>query len=150
MFRVSIKDADNVETNAGTFETEDEVNEWYAFNLECFPMLHAKHVIPMADILLEQKRDQESHEAVELGALLMKKIRKVNRRKLKTGSWNQTQFNALLSSPIASNLERALWNGSLSTGKYLMSQMSSFYSDIEIAEFITLIDVHENKWIELI
>lgn len=150
MLRIVIKNSDGIETNGAIFPTEQAVNEWYEFNYDYFPVPHTKHITSIVDELKEKQRDQESDEAINLGETLVKKIRKINRRKLRTGVWTQDQFNALLVNANAAKIERALWNGSLTTAKYFMTQMSEFYSDIEIAEFIASIDAHELKWIELI
>lgn len=150
MLRVQIKNENGTVTNEGIFSTEAEINTWYEYNLDFFPSPHTKHVTSIADELLEKRRDQESSEAIELGEALVIKIRKINRRKLRTGVWTQNQFNTLLASTTAAQVERALWNGSLVTAKYLMTQLSAFYSDIEIGEFVTAIDAHEAKWVELI
>ena len=150
MLRIQIKDENLFVTNEAIFQTEAQVDEWYEFNYDYFPAQHTRHVTSISDELKEKQRDQESDEAINLGEFLIKKIRKINRRKLRSGVWTQNQFNELLVNTTAERVERALWNGSLATAKYLMTQMSEFYSDIEISEFISLIDAHENKWIELI
>jgi len=150
MFRVQIKDENNFVTNEGVFSTQAEIEVWYEFNYDYFPVPHTRHITSIVDELLDKRRDQESDEAISLGEALVKKIRKINRRKLRTGVWTQDQFNALLVNATAAKIERALWNGSLTTAKYFMTQMSEFYSDIEIAEFIASIDAHELKWVELI
>jgi hypothetical protein len=150
MFKVSIKNQDNQETNAGVFPTEEAAQEWYDYNLDFFPNPHTKVVTSLIEIKKEADRDQESHEAIELGTKLIKTIRKINRRKLKTGVWDGAKFNSLLTNPIAASIERALWNGSLTTASYLILQMSEFYSDLEISIFVDAINEHENKWIGLI
>ena len=81
---------------------------------------------------------------------LIIQIRAINRRKLKTGLWDQAKFNSLLTSSTASQIERALWNGSLTTAGYLLTGMSAFYSDIEIGKIVDQITAHETKWAELI
>lgn len=150
MLRVSIKNYEGVETNAGTFTDEAKINEWYEFNKEYFPVDHTKTVTSLVEEKQKALRQQESEEALNLGFKLMAKIRALNRRKLNLGLWNENKFNQLLTSPVASQVERALWNGSLTTAAFLVTQMSEFYSDIEIAEIVTELNQHENKWIELI
>jgi len=149
MLKISIK-KDGVVTNEAQFQTEELCNEWYDDNFDFFPEGHVKSFLSLQDVILEARRDQESTEAIDLGTDLITKIRKINRRKLKLGLWTNTKFNELLASPVAAQVERALWNGSLTTAKYLLTNMSAFYSDIEIQELIAEIDAHELKWIDLI
>lgn len=150
MFRITIKDQLNNISNAAEFATEAEVNEWYEYNLDFFPKPHSFEIISLADEKKEKLRIQESKEAVLLGNDLMIQIRATNRRKIKTGLWTEEKFNALLVSPVAAKIERALWNGSLQTAAYLLTSMSDFYSDIEIQKFISQIQTHETKWTTLI
>ncbi len=149
MFKIQIL-KNNVVTNEAKFQTQEQANEWYEFNKDYFLADHVKQVTSLADEILEKKRDQESDEAVELGTKVIKAIRKANRRKLKTGVWDQAKFTELLTNQTAYACERALWNGSLGTAKYLLTNLSAFYSDIEIAEIIIMIDAHEAKWASLI
>ena len=149
MFKIEIK-LNNVLTNYGEFQTEALCNEWYDDNLEAFPIGHTKQIFSLFEIKQEQKRLQESAEAIDLGLRLIIQIRAINRRKLKTGLWDQTKFNSLLVNTTAAQIERALWNGSLTTAGYLLTGMSAFYSDIEIAKIVEQINAHETKWIELI
>lgn len=149
MFKIEIK-LNNVLTNYSEFATEDLCNEWYDENLEAFPIGHTKQIFSLFDVIQEKKRLQESREAVELGTNLIIEIRAINRRKLKTGLWDQAKFNSLLVNTNAAQIERALWNGSLTTAGYLLTGMSAFYSDIEIAKIVEQITAHETKWSELI
>lgn len=149
MLRVHIK-VNGVVTNAANFQTEAQIDEWYDFNKDYFPEGHVKEVTSLVDMMLEKQRDQESEEAIELGTKLIAKIRKINRRKLKLGLWKQNKFNELLANQTATQIERALWNGSLGTAAFLLTNMSEFYSDIEIAEIVALINAHETKWQGLI
>jgi hypothetical protein len=150
MLRVSILNDQGLETNAGIFATEAELNEWYDYNLEYFPKPHTKTVLSLVEEKLKLQRQQESEDALNLGFKLLAKIRSMNRRKLKLGLWTSTKFNQLLSNPVGSQIERALWNGSLTTAAYLITNLSDFYSDIEIQEIITDINAHEAKWSYLI
>jgi len=150
MLRVRILDSNNVVKNEGVFADEAAVNDWYEFNKDYFVQPHTKVVTSTEDERAEALRDQESDEAVELGTKIIKIIRKINRRKLKLGLWTDTQFNALLASSTAAQIERALWNGSLTTAAYLLPNMSAFYSDLEISPIIALITAHESKWSTLI
>jgi hypothetical protein len=149
MFKIEIK-LNDVLTNYSEFTTETLCNEWYEENLEAFPVGHTKQIFSLFDIIQEKKRYQESKEAIELGTDIIIQIRAINRRKLKTGLWDQTKFNSLLVSSTAAQIERALWNGSLTTASYLLTGMSAFYSDIEIAKIVEQITAHETKWTELI
>ena len=149
MFKIEIK-LNNVLTNYGEFQTEALCNEWYEENLEAFPEGHTKQIFSLFEIKQEEKRQQESSEAIDLGMRLIIQVRAINRRKLKTGLWDQTKFNSLLASDTAAQIERALWNGSLTTAAYLLTGMSAFYSDLEIAKIVEQITAHETKWAELI
>ncbi len=149
MFKIEIKSND-VLTNYAEFATEELCNEWYDENLIAFDEGHTKQIFSLFDIIQEKKRIQESKEAIELGTDIIIQIRAINRRKLKTGLWDQTKFNSLLVSSTASQIERSLWNGSLTTASYLLTGMSAFYSDIEIAKIVDQINAHETKWSELI
>ncbi len=149
MFKIEIK-LNSVLTNYGEFQTEELCNEWYEENLEAFASGHTKQIFSLFEIKQEEKRQQESYEAIDLGMRLIIQIRAINRRKLKTGLWDQTKFNSLLVSDTAAQIERALWNGSLTTAGYLLTGMSSFYSDIEIGKIVDQITAHETKWAELI
>lgn len=149
MFRIEIK-SDNVLTNYAEFSTEALCNEWHEENLEAFPAGHTKHIISLFEVIQEKKRLQESGEAIDLGMKLIVQVRAINRRKLKTGLWDQTKFNSLLVSTTAAQIERALWNGSLTTAGYLLTGMSAFYSDLEIEKIVEQINAHETKWAELI
>lgn len=149
MFKIEIK-ANNVLTNYAEFETEDLCNEWYEEHKDLFAEGHTKHIYSLFEIKQEEKRQQESYEAIDLGMRLIIQIRAINRRKLKTGLWDQAKFNSLLTSSTASQIERALWNGSLTTASYLLTGMSAFYSDIEIGKIVEQITAHETKWAELI
>lgn len=149
MFKIEIKSND-VLTNYAEFATEDLCNEWYEENKEVFPIGHTKQIFSLFDIQQEKKRIQESKEAIELGTNLIVEIRAINRRKLKTGLWDQAKFNSLLVSSTAAQIERALWNGSLTTAGYLLTGMSAFYSDLEIGKIVDQINAHETKWSELI
>lgn len=149
MFKIEIK-LNNVLTNYGEFQTEALCNEWYEENLEAFAEGHTKQIFSLFEIKQEEKRQQESYEAVDLGMRLIIQIRAINRRKLKTGLWDQTKFNSLLVSTNAAQIERALWNGSLTTASYLLTGMSAFYSDLEIEKIVDQITAHETKWSELI
>lgn len=149
MFKIEIK-LNDVLTNYSEFTTEALCNEWYDENLEAFPVGHTKQIFSLFDILQEKKRYQESKEAIELGTDIIIQIRAINRRKLKTGLWDQAKFNSLLVSATAAQIERALWNGSLTTASYLLTGMSAFYSDLEIEKIVDQITAHETKWSELI
>lgn len=149
MFKIEIK-LNDVLTNYSEFTTEALCNEWYDENLEAFPVGHTKQIFSLFDILQEKKRYQESKEAIELGTDIIIQIRAINRRKLKTGLWDQAKFNSLLVSATAAQIERALWNGSLTTASYLLTGMSAFYSDLEIEKIVDQITAHETKWNELI
>ena len=149
MIRIEIK-LNNVLTNYAEFETEALCLEWYDEHLEFFPEGHTKTLISLFQIKLEEKRQQESKEAIELGTNIIIEIRAINRRKLKTGLWDEAKFNSLLVNSTAAQIERALWNGSLTTASYLLTGMSAFYSDIEIAKIVEQITAHETKWAELI
>lgn len=149
MFKVEIK-LNDVLTNYSEFSTEALCNEWYDENLEAFPEGHTKQIFSLFDIIQEEKRLQESKEAIELGTNIIIEIRAINRRKLKTGLWDQAKFNSLLVSSTAAQIERALWNGSLTTAGYLLTGMSAFYSDLEIEKIVNQITDHETKWAELI
>jgi hypothetical protein len=150
MLRVRILDSNNNVVNEGVFADEAAVNDWYDFNKDFFVSPHTKVVTSTEDERVEALRDKESDEAVELGTKIIKNIRKINRRKLKLGLWTDTQFNALLASSTAAQIERALWNGSLTTAAYLLPNMSSFYSDLDIAPIVDMITAHEAKWSTLI
>lgn len=149
MLKVIIKNTQNEITNAATFETEELCLNWISENSKHFPE-NFTYVIMSGNKTAEELRQQESEEALSLGNKLMAKIRAINRRKLRVGLWSESQFNALLTSSVAANIERALWNGSLETAAYLMTNLSSFYSDIEIGEIIAEINAHETKWNDLI
>ena len=149
MFKIEIK-LNSVLTNYAEFQTEELCNEWYEENLDAFASGHTKQIFSLFEIKQEEKRQQESYEAIDLGMRLIIQIRAINRRKLKTGLWDQTKFNSLLVSDTAAQIERALWNGSLTTAGYLLTGMSSFYSDIEIGKIVDQINAHETKWAELI
>jgi hypothetical protein len=149
MFKIEIK-LNNVLTNYGEFESEVLCNEWYEENLEAFPVGHTKQIFSLFEIKQEEKRQKESTEAIDLGMRLIIQIRAINRRKLKTGLWDQTKFNSLLVNTTAAQIERALWNGSLTTAAYLLTGMSAFYSDLEIEKIVEQITTHETKWAELI
>lgn len=149
MFRIEIKFND-VFTNFNEFQTEAECNEWYEEYKDLFPDGHTKQIFSLFDLIQDKKRIQESKEAIELGNDIIIQIRAINRRKLKTGLWDQTKFNSLLVNSTAAQIERALWNGSLTTAGYLLTGMSAFYSDIEIAKIVEQINAHETKWNELI
>lgn len=150
MLKMIIKNSAGVQTNQCKKETEQQLAEWYEQNKSFFPENHTKEILSAIDEELDFLRDQESDEAIELGTAIIKEIRKINRRKLKLGLWTQAKFNQLLSSQTAAQIERALWNGSLSTAGYLLTNMSDFYSDIEIAAIIQKINQHEEKWKDLI
>lgn len=149
MLKIIIKNTSAVVTNVGHFETEQQCLDWMESNRSGFPS-EFTYIIMSAETPIEYKRQQESEDALNLGFKLMAKIRAINRRKLKLGLWSESQFNALLSSTIASQVERALWNGSLETAAYLVTNLSNFYSDIEIGEIISEIQAHEQKWIDLV
>ncbi len=149
MFKIEIK-LNDVLTNYGEFETEALCNEWYEENIEAFAQGHTKQIFSLFDIQQEKKRIQESKEAIELGTDVIIQIRAINRRKLKTGLWDQAKFNSLLVNTTAAQIERALWNGSLTTAGYLLTGMSAFYSDLEIEKIVDQITAHETKWSELI
>lgn len=149
MFKIEIK-LNDVLTNYSEFPSEALCNEWYDENLIAFAEGHTKQIFSLFDIQQETKRQIESKEAIELGTDIIIQIRAINRRKLKTGLWDQAKFNSLLVNTTAAQIERALWNGSLTTAGYLLTGMSAFYSDIEIAKIVEQINAHETKWIELI
>lgn len=149
MIKISIT-LDGIETNAAFFKTIEKANEWYELNKSFFSNGHKVELLSAVNDELEKMRDQESDEAINLGTEIIKEIRKINRRKIKLGLWSQNKFNQLLSSQVAAQIERALWNGSLSTAGYLLTNMSDFYSDIEIAAIIQKINQHEEKWKDLI
>lgn len=149
MFKIEIK-ANDILTNYAEFETEGLCSEWYEEHKDLFAEGHTKHIYSLFEIKQEEKRQQESYEAIDLGMRLIIQIRAINRRKLKTGLWDQTKFNSLLVSSTASQIERALWNGSLTTASYLLTGMSAFYSDLEIEKIVNQITAHETKWSELI
>lgn len=150
MLRIIIKDSAGEITNYIDAKTEAELNAWYEENKDVFKLGHTKSIVSLFDQYQEQKRLQESKEAIELGTDIIIQIRAINRRKLKTGLWDQAKFNSLLVSSTAAQIERALWNGSLTTASYLLTGMSSFYSDIEITKIVDQINAHETKWSELI
>lgn len=149
MFKIEIK-SNGVLTNYSEFETEQLCNEWYEEHKEFFAEGHTKHIFSLFEMQQEEKRQKESYEAIDLGMRVIIQIRAINRRKLKTGLWDQAKFNSLLASSTAAQVERALWNGSLTTAGYLLTGMSAFYSDIEIAKIVEQITAHETKWAELI
>lgn len=149
MFKIEIK-LNDVLTNYAEFATEALCNEWYDENLIAFAEGHTKQIFSLFDIQQEVKRQIESKEAIELGTSIIIQIRAINRRKLKTGLWDQAKFNSLLVNTTAAQIERALWNGSLTTAGYLLTGMSAFYSDIEIGKIVDQITAHETKWAELI
>ena len=150
MLKISIYDEKKELTNAAQFETESECEDWYEYNKDYFPNPHEKSITSLQDEILESMRDKESSDAIDLGTEIIKTIRKINRRKLKLGLWSEKQFNNLLLNPIAAQVERALWNGSLVTAAYLLKNMFEFYSDTEILELIEKIEIHEKKWSDLI
>lgn len=150
MLRAKILDSNNKETNGGVFGTEALLQEWYDFNVDYFPKPHTLVVTSLVDENLDKQRDIETEEAFDLGLKVRKLIRKLNRRKLKLGIWDSTKFNALMSSPIASQIERGLTNGSLGTVSYLLTNMSEYYSDLEIAPIVDKLNAHETKWSWLI
>ncbi len=150
MIRIQIKDENLNIKNEGVFQTEELADQWYEFNYDFFPNPHTKHVTSMADEIAQEKRIKESKDAIELGTNLIVEIRAINRRKLKTGLWDQAKFNSLLVNSTAAQIERALWNGSLTTAGYLLTGMSAFYSDLEIEKIVEQINAHEAKWSELI
>jgi len=145
---ILIFNSNNQMTNLGGFDTEEECLQWMEQNKNAFPEDFTYNIIS-AGPTQQEKRLEESEEALNLGFKLMAKIRATNRRKLKLGLWTESQFNALLSSSVASQVERALWNGSLETAAYLVTNLSSFYSDIEINEIVEEINAHEQKWSNL-
>lgn len=149
MIRIEIK-LNNVLTNYAEFNTEALCLEWYEEHKDLFAEGHTKQIISIVEVRTEEKRQQESYEAIDLGMRLIIQIRAINRRKLKTGLWDQAKFNSLLVNTTAAQIERALWNGSLTTAGYLLTGMSSFYSDIEIAKIVDQITAHETKWADLI
>ena len=146
MIRIQIKDENLNIKNEGVFQTEELADQWYEFNYDFFPNPHTKHVTSMADEIAQEKRIKESKDAIELGTNLIVEIRAINRRKLKTGLWDQAKFNSLLVNSTAAQIERALWNGSLTTAGYLLTGMSAFYSDLEIEKIVNQINAHETKW----
>ncbi len=150
MLRIQIKNSSGIVTNENIVETELAANEWYDYNVEHFPSPHTKSITSMEEERLDALRDKESDEAVELGTRIIKQIRKINRRKLKLGLLTSARFGELLASQTATQIERALWNGSLSTAAMLLTNMSDFYSDLEIGPIVAMIQAHETKWIELI
>ena len=60
MYKASIKNVENVETNAAQFETEQEVKSWVFDNSEYFP---EGHTVIITDITAEKKQQEESNEA---------------------------------------------------------------------------------------
>lgn len=149
MIRIEIS-LNGLMTNYAEFNTEALCLEWYEEHKDLFAEGHTKHIVSLVEVRTEEKRQQESYEAIDLGMRLIIQIRAINRRKLKTGLWDQAKFNSLLVSTTAAQIERALWNGSLTTAGYLLTGMSSFYSDIEIGKIVDQITAHETKWAELI
>lgn len=149
MFKIEIK-LNNVLTNYCEYETEDLCNEWYEEHKDLFAEGHTKHIYSLFEVQQEEKRQKESKEAIELGTNIIVQIRAINRRKLKTGLWDQAKFKSLLVNTTAAQIERALWNGSLTTASYLLTGMSAFYSDLEIEKIVAQITAHETKWAELI
>lgn len=149
MIRIEIK-LNGLVTNYAEFDTEALCLDWYEEHKDLFADGHVKHIISLVEVRTEEKRQKESYEAIDLGMRLIIQIRAINRRKLKTGLWDQAKFNSLLVSDTAAQIERALWNGSLTTAGYLLTGMSSFYSDIEIGKIVDQITAHETKWADLI
>lgn len=145
MFKILVL-KDGIETNSAKFETNQECQDWYSANASSFVSGHVYSIEDISNEILEQNLEIESDEAIELGTKIIKNIRKLNRKKLKTNVWDNAKFNSLIANATAANIERALWNGSLNTADFLISSMTEFYTVGEINEIKAMISTHENKW----
>lgn len=92
---------------------------------------------------IQKRIRQESVEALALGEDIIVDIRVLNRAKIAAGTLN---FQTLLSSQDAANIERLLRSGSLETAKPLIQSIQGFYTTQEKATIISRIDAHLQKW----
>ncbi len=60
MFRVSIKNIEQVETNAAQFETEQEASAWVLDNADYFPEGHTSEVVDVTQVLAAAKQKAEA------------------------------------------------------------------------------------------
>lgn len=111
-----------------------------------FPPSQTLEVSDLTAELQDEAEMEESHEAITLSNFLKSHIRKINKKKLKTGDWDNAKFMSFVSSAIIAQAERALNQASLGSYKTLAVQATEFYTTGEIAYIIGLVDAHITKW----
>lgn len=111
----------------------------------------AQYTVETSDITAEvtaQEELQESEEAINVGVAIIAKVRTINKLKLRNTIWDAATFNALLINPTMANIERACWNGSLSTAKALVQSLdNTYYTNEEKQIIIDMINAHLTKWV---
>ncbi len=147
--KVKVKNQAGDVTNEGIFASLAEAQAWYSANTAFFPNPNTAEYADITADLLDLQRDKESEEALNVGAVILRDIRKLNRKKLKSGQMTEQVFNQLISSQSNAVIERLLRNGSLLSAKFLIEELNGVYTEQEITDVIAKIVAHESKWAHL-
>jgi triphosphoribosyl-dephospho-CoA synthetase len=147
--RAIVKNSSGQITNQGVFPDLQAAQAWYSFNSVHFPSGNSVEYVDITSELLEMQRDAESEEALQVGTAILRDIRKLNRKKLKSGQMTEQAFNQLISSQSNAVIERLLRNGSLLSAKFLIEELNGVYTEQEITDVIAKIVAHESKWAHL-
>lgn len=112
-------------------------------------MIPATQTYEIKDVTQEIQAENElleSKEAIILKNELQSEIRALNKRKLRSGQWDQAKFIAFVSSPLIKDIERALNQASFGTYASLVYQATEFYTPEEIQQIIGKVLQHVQKW----
>lgn len=106
-----------------------------------------KYIIKNIDSeIQDQKETDESEESFVLVQKLKAHIRKINKKKIKSGEWPVETFLKFIQSVDIAQAERALNQASWKTYKSLVIKAAEFYTPDEMGFIIGLIELHEEKW----
>ena len=127
MFKVSIKNTNNVETNAAQFSSISEGAAWIEENHDFFPEGYTYETIDITEIKRKEKALEAARASIAFGAEIISQINMLNGERYAAGLLTDAQFGAMMNDPALFKIERLLWNGSMKTALMLIELQDETY-----------------------
>ena len=144
MFRISIKNQENIETNGAEFLTEQLCTDWKTENHDAFPEGYTFSIINLSEIKQFEADESKGLKYQEIGKRVLAKIHAINVQKIRLGMLTTENIVAMLNDQTIINIERLLLNGYLSRAVSMINAMPDNYFSSEHKQLI-LNYIEENK-----
>lgn len=144
MFRVSIKNKENVETNASEFNSIPECELWIEENHDYFPENYTYEIVNVSQLKIFELARKKGLKNQSIGREVLAIIYAINNEKTNLGLLTQESLSAMLSDKNLQIIERLLLNGSLGSATQMIMNIPDQYFNSENKQLI-LNYINENK-----